>query len=602
MASDPRERATPAFTAKEWYSIMKDHVKDLLATDGEKSPRPTEREKSLSPPRGTESPRVTEKAASPKAASPRELEKATTPREKDKLAIPTVANAKHLTADRKSDGSPKTASAERKTKTAKSRSPSTSPRANTPVKKHLEPPIKQLELPMMKKKKTRSISHSRSPVRERVSLHSWCPNPESRQQRDASDPPSWQDADKQIRHKLPCLKEMPLVSSIPHGLNGGHMRGVYLTDRHKVLRSKAFYWPQRPPAIINLTGKALEKRWRVDIGLDTMEFLKARDWPSWQPDRANVRYEAVTSFELPLAPSLKTSIVVSSDDSLNAALRMLPQPSFALPLADIPLVLNMAHSTCCGGGFLHGARAQEEDLCRRTDLFMSLQRADYPLPEFGCNYTFPVSILRGSKNSSYQYLRATRCPPAYFHQIGVLSAAAYEEPVVNDNYRRNMAKKIDALLTAAWATGHQRLVLSAWGCGAFKNPPEEVSKMFNSALRGKFSGRFKEVIFALDTESAENDNARAFCAALNCKFTWRPTLIERDPVFVESITETSSPLDESTHRRLFYSDAGPPKKEQKKMTWSPKKKELRTRNLDLSPNRNLAPKGAGKRRMVKRSN
>merc|ERR1712166_401465 len=60
-----------------------------------------------------------------------------------------------------------------------------------------------------------------------------------------------------------------------------------------------------------------------------------------------------------------------------------------------------------------------------------------------------------------------------------------------------LRKKIIALLGAAHANGATKLVLSALGCGAFKNPPEHVAALFKEALLGRFSGCFEHVVFAI---------------------------------------------------------------------------------------------------------
>lgn len=49
-------------------------------------------------------------------------------------------------------------------------------------------------------------------------------------------------------------------------------------------------------------------------------------------------------------------------------------------------------------------------------------------------------------------------------------------------------------------------VLGAMGCGAFQNPPLQVSLLFRDVLEeGEFNGVFEEIIFAvLDTRGEKN--------------------------------------------------------------------------------------------------
>lgn len=45
--------------------------------------------------------------------------------------------------------------------------------------------------------------------------------------------------------------------------------------------------------------------------------------------------------------------------------------------------------------------------------------------------------------------------------------------------------------------GNNAIVLSAFGCGMFRNPPECVSVLFNEVIRTHFIGVFKRIVFAI---------------------------------------------------------------------------------------------------------
>ena len=56
------------------------------------------------------------------------------------------------------------------------------------------------------------------------------------------------------------------------------------------------------------------------------------------------------------------------------------------------------------------------------------------------------------------------------------------------------AEVLHAVVEAAYVD----VVLGAWGCGAFGNPPEAVAALFCEALgSGEFRGRFRTVVFAI---------------------------------------------------------------------------------------------------------
>jgi uncharacterized protein (TIGR02452 family) len=76
-----------------------------------------------------------------------------------------------------------------------------------------------------------------------------------------------------------------------------------------------------------------------------------------------------------------------------------------------------------------------------------------------------------------------------------------------------MEKRIRKLLAVAAVHGHTSLVLGAWGCGAFGNDGNLISRLFRSALEGEFSGVFQHVVFAITDWSEERKFVGPFEAA-----------------------------------------------------------------------------------------
>ena len=97
------------------------------------------------------------------------------------------------------------------------------------------------------------------------------------------------------------------------------------------------------------------------------------------------------------------------------------QPFFPLRVRPSPLQLNMANADDPGGGVTRGARAQEEDICRRTTLYPMLDETLYPLEADELLYTPNVKIV---KDGNYQPLQATEVID------GVLSSAALCQPLL----------------------------------------------------------------------------------------------------------------------------------------------------------------------------
>lgn len=175
-------------------------------------------------------------------------------------------------------------------------------------------------------------------------------------------------------------------------------------------------------------------------------------------------------------------------------------------------VLSMASALRPGGGVLTGATSQEESLCMRTTLYVSLREEWYRLPEEGLIYTPDALVFRTPKMES---LKKDEC-----WYVDVISCAAPRCPELSDDERSyaaprdqdGMRARMVQVLRCARAKGVKRIVLGALGCGAYGNPPEEVARLWHAVLKGGARTRpeewgLEEVVFAIkvmDKQSTRN--------------------------------------------------------------------------------------------------
>jgi uncharacterized protein (TIGR02452 family) len=181
-----------------------------------------------------------------------------------------------------------------------------------------------------------------------------------------------------------------------------------------------------------------------------------------------------------------------------------------------PAMLNLADLHTPGGLVEYGSGAQEENLCRRSNLILSLyqfsrtrvcqypdlglvqHKDQYPMDErFGGIYSGLVSFFRGPESEG------SMLEPKLYN-IPVISVAAIAGPMVDAN---GMMSEEDAKLTLdkmrtifriGALQGHDSLVLSAMGCGAFANPPEHIAKLFHQVIEEEeFKNRFRLIDFAI---------------------------------------------------------------------------------------------------------
>jgi uncharacterized protein (TIGR02452 family) len=212
----------------------------------------------------------------------------------------------------------------------------------------------------------------------------------------------------------------------------------------------------------------------------------------------------------------KTTIRVVNDDTFDAATAMMDRddPSRTNDLRYRPAVLNFANDVSPGGGWLNGAMAQEEALCYRSSLALSLHERYYPWSALQGVYTRDVVIIRSSVDSGHKLVDPSE-PASKLRLVSVLSVAALKRPDLLDGQvlgsgakQKVFAKKEDRDLTKkkmklalrmAASRGHDRLVLGALGCGAFANPANEVVECWKEVLEeNEFSGGWwQDVCFAV---------------------------------------------------------------------------------------------------------
>lgn len=187
------------------------------------------------------------------------------------------------------------------------------------------------------------------------------------------------------------------------------------------------------------------------------------------------------------------------------------------------LVLNLANPVHPGGGVRRGARAQEEDLCRKSSLLLSLESSaarkyyDYNSSlhtYFGSDalmITPQVEIIRDEKGNLLQDSII----------VSIMSCAAPMlcnglEGITDAQYRAMMFGRITGMLKTAAYLGYQVLVLGAFGCGAFRNDAHIVSDIFYRALRefdynGMKAGNFfRRIDFAVLDRTKNQYNFREF--------------------------------------------------------------------------------------------
>lgn len=256
--------------------------------------------------------------------------------------------------------------------------------------------------------------------------------------------------------------------------------------------------------IFNSTLALLRQGWYVASDGSTVKLPDVKE----VMDAAVMYREPYSLLIDPIEP-IKTEIRVENKDCVLAAKEL-------IDAGYNPAMLNLADLYTPGGLVEYGSGAQEENLCRRSNLVLSLyqfshariyqypdlglvQNADqYPMDvHFGGIYSGIVTFFRGPESEGSML-------EAKAYNIPVISVAALSGPRIGPDGMMCKEEaditldKMRTIFRIGMMQGHDSLVLSAMGCGAFANPPAHIAKLFHQVIEeDEFKDKFRLIDFAI---------------------------------------------------------------------------------------------------------
>ncbi|MEY9996371.1 uncharacterized protein (TIGR02452 family) [Streptomyces sp. V4I8] len=215
---------------------------------------------------------------------------------------------------------------------------------------------------------------------------------------------------------------------------------------------------------------------------------------------------------VPQASVAQTFFEVTGESSLEAARR----------LGAGTAVLNFASARNPGGGYLNGAQAQEEALCRASALYACLlaARAFYDHHRAHRDPFYTDRVIHSPGVPVFRDDRGRPLDEPY--TAGFLTAAAPNAGVIRRTAPQRTAElphaltvRAERVLETAAAHGYRRLVLGAWGCGVFQNDPAQVAGAFRGLLGpgGRFADAFEHVVFGILERTPDGQARAAFAQA-----------------------------------------------------------------------------------------
>ena len=220
-----------------------------------------------------------------------------------------------------------------------------------------------------------------------------------------------------------------------------------------------------------------------------------------------------------------TKIKVTEESVLDAARRLNHL---------YPCVLNFANATSPGGGFLRGAIAQEETICRSSALYLAIKDSHYYDYHKGQANTRAKILLKGTplstevsnsgltysdttiyspdvpvfKNDEGQYmpLQKTCFLTSPAPMRGSLENMFDPDPDdLDDILEPIIERRIGRILDVMATFNHKTIILGGWGCGAFSNDPWMVADTFKRKIAK--NGNFDRVLFPM---YGDKDNYKIF--------------------------------------------------------------------------------------------
>ena len=219
-------------------------------------------------------------------------------------------------------------------------------------------------------------------------------------------------------------------------------------------------------------------------------------------------------------------IIVSPKRTLEAA------ASYAYTGKKI-CVLNFASAANPGGGVIKGSSAQEEAICRCSTLYPNLKeqyiwntfyvphrRVHDPLHNDDCIYTPGVVVFKS--DTDYPQL----LPEDKWYSVNVMTCAApnlREQPgngmnsgdgddavhISREELQALHEKRMRKVLEIAWAKGNEVVILGAFGCGAFRNPPAVVAQAMKTVVQ-EYRKKFETIEFAVYCSTQYDTNYHIF--------------------------------------------------------------------------------------------
>ncbi|SHF36578.1 TIGR02452 family protein [Seinonella peptonophila] len=281
--------------------------------------------------------------------------------------------------------------------------------------------------------------------------------------------------------------------------------------------------------------KQANRQKRAMIAAETLEILMNGSYKTNSGDTVTIYHELANSkresilyrpnktslinTQLHAQKKLNQLIEITEETTLAAAYRLVVKEDMTKTIC-----LNFASAKNPGGGFKGGSQAQEESLVRASGLYDCIAQMsemyDYNRKLRTCLYSDyriyspRVPVFRDDLD------RLLDEP----YQVSFITAPAVNAGVVRNRESYNidliqgtMEERIRKILAIAIEREYKAIILGAFGCGVFRNHPEDVAEYFKKVLVDEgYYKYFDKIVFAIYDRSKNKGHLNAFKRVLGC--------------------------------------------------------------------------------------
>ena len=166
-------------------------------------------------------------------------------------------------------------------------------------------------------------------------------------------------------------------------------------------------------------------------------------------------------------------------------------------------ILNFASATTPGGGWLYGARAQEESLARSSTLVHAIRDDEMYQNEAHQTNPFYDDTVIVTPNVPFFRQHNGQILDTPWQGDVITSAAVMADavrrymPMRVGEIGATMRQRTEKVFRIATTLDADILILGAWGCGAFGNAPEDIAQIMYDTMQIVDMRRFVAIDFAV---------------------------------------------------------------------------------------------------------